>query len=260
MDPLINKGEKVIKRLSKNCAKIVLFLLFLTSNIHSEEISVPNETPVGKKIVATLTDGPNGTNLWSVPSTLESETVGNKLFIWGNAGTYKIECIIIPLRKITVNDQTFDVIDGPIRKVDATFKIVGPIGPTPPKPPIDPPVTDVPFPTNVLTVLMLREAGGSGTLPLPQRNIFVSSKILKWCNLNCGKLDGQPAFRIWDDDYTKEMFRNTNTILTDAYFKIRPTAVTLPWIAISDGRKGFSGPLPMSIEETLALLEQFKTQ
>lgn len=248
----------MIKRLPKNCAKIVLIVsLFLTA-ASAQEIIVPQEVMIGSKIVAEIPNAPRGNILWDYPDTLESEEIGAKVYFWGIAGTYKINAVIIPLKLITVEGKSFDVVDGPVKRVNATFKIIGSVPPAPVPPP-EPSPTTVPFETPGLTVIIFREAGEGGSLPVGQRNIFVSSKILKWCTENCVKIAGQPAFRIWDDDYTPERFGNVDPILKSAYFKILPQAQNnLPWIVISDGKKGYSGPLPKDIDTTLTLLQGFK--
>jgi hypothetical protein len=135
------KDKKVVKSLTKNCAKILLFFTLFLTNSRGQEITVPAENALGSKIVATVTNAPKGTILWSTHG-LEVESSNNNLFIWGKAGTYQINCIIVPLKRITIGDQTFDIIDGEIKRLDKSFKITGSV-PDPPNPEPD----DIPFET-----------------------------------------------------------------------------------------------------------------
>lgn len=239
---------------------ILCLLLIIPSAVNAQLISIPAQTPVGAKLIASIDNAPTGTLLWNASPELQTEQVENRLFIWGQPGTYSVNCILIPLKQITVQDQTFDVIAGPIQRLDAQFRIVGTVPPAPKPDEEDdpePPPSSAPFPAPGLSVIILREAQEAHLLPPAQRSIFNSAKVIGWCTQNCTKLNGQPAFRIWDDDYTRPMFANAPAVLTDAYFLLLEQATTRPWIAISDGKRGFSGPLPGTVDETLALLQKF---
>jgi hypothetical protein len=75
---------------------------------------------------------------------------------------------------------------------------------------------------------------------------------------NCVKINNVPFFRFWDDDYTD--LQNVDPLLKNAYVQTKNLAESLPWICISDSPRavGFSGPLPMTIDETIQLLETYK--
>lgn len=246
-----------VKMLPKKCAQLLFLTWLILTNRVEGQITVPDSSIIGDKIIATVPI-PQGTSkqtiLFSASSDLETEQVDNKLFIWGPVGKYNVNAIVIPLKSVTINNETFDVINGAIQRYDANFTI-RPGGPIPPDPTPGPgpsPGPSPPFPADSLTVLILKEAKETGQLPVEQRAILSNTQILKW-------LADNSLFRVWDDDYTPQQLSNSPKVLRDAYSIVKQQAAgTLPWIAISDGKKGFSGPLPANIAEMLILLNKFK--
>lgn len=232
------------------------------------QILVPVSTPVGEKIVAEITtEAPEGgflTILWSSGTDLDYVQAGNKLYIWGKPGNHKIDAVVVPMKHMKIGKDEFDVIAGPISRIDARFVITGG---TPPEPdpvvdPDPPPVVDTaPFTAPGFAVLVIKEAKEVGSLPNNQRAIFTSSKVLKWLVANTDKMpDRLPGFRIWDDDYTDGHFSNVDKVWKDAYLPVlEQSDGKVPWVAINDGKGGgYTGPLPGSIDEFIALLEEYK--
>ncbi len=125
---------------------------------------------------------------------------------------------------------------------------------------VDPLPSDAPFPAPGLTVLIVKEAKEVGMLAEEQKAIFTSNEIREWCLANCVKLDdGNPAIRIWDDDYTVQQITDNSSVIAVGYKTVLEDAKQdLPWIAISNGKTGVSQPLPATVAETLALIKQFK--
>jgi hypothetical protein len=251
----------VINFLSKILPKTALLFL---ANVCLAEIELPEQVTVGQKIVAKVTDPvpENGklTILWNAPF-LDTEQAESKLFIWGKANkTYSVDAVVIPLKTITVDNQTFDVIAGNIARYNKFIKIIGSIDPDPDPDPEPPDPTDVPFLAPGYAVLIITEKSEMGLLPVEQQAIFTSQRILDKLSQLCIKLnDGYLAFRIWDDDYTQEHLVNTPDTIKVAYADVVKQANgRLPWIAISNINKGFSGPLPKTINQTLNLLEEYK--
>ena len=148
------------------------------------------------------------------------------------------------------------------RLKDIRFSIVprGPPTPGPgpgPKPPPNP--TVAPFQTPGFSVLILREASGTG-LPANQQSIFNSPRILKTAG-RCVTIPGgtDKFFRVWDDDYSDDDLADVPQALRDAYRSVlRQANGKLPWIAIATATGGHSGPLPGTVDETLSLLEQYQ--
>lgn len=140
--------------------------------------------------------------------------------------------------------------------------ILGPPGPQPPVPPTppNPPTPSVlPFPAKGLTVMIIVEESEKANMPPAQRAILTSSQVMGYLRDHCVKLaDGGPAARVWDDDFTDANLRNAEPEMITAYkAMVKASNGIVPWIGICDGKKGFSGPLPGSIRETLQLLHGF---
>jgi hypothetical protein len=108
-------------------------------------------------------------------------------------------------------------------------------------------------------MLVLREMDGTSQLPPQQAAIFTSSAIVGWVRDNMVKdTDGKPMARTLDDDYTASQLSNLPATLRNAYPDVvKEAAGRLPWVAISDGTTGYSGPLPATIQDMMALLNKY---
>jgi hypothetical protein len=86
--------------------------------------------------------------------------------------------------------------------------------------------------------------------PLPPPVVEVRPPIV--VKLRAWLKSNKADFRIWDQhvDASKE------SADWQAAAKNRPAS--LPWIVISNGTAGHSGPLPKTTDETIALLEKFR--
>lgn len=132
-------------------------------------------------------------------------------------------------------------------------------GPTPPEPGPNPdinPPGPAPIPLSGFRVLFITEsedASDFNDLSKEQREIFYSAEIRNYLNAKCVKgPDNKTAeWRIVDPnaEYSTDEQR-----WKDAANRKRGE---LPWIIISDGQKGFEGPLPANVEETLKLLKKY---
>lgn len=112
-----------------------------------------------------------------------------------------------------------------------------PPGPTPP----------APIPATGLRVLIIEETNDRATLPPAQAQIFSSTKVLGWLRTNA-----PDHWRVWDDDVDPA---SAPVEFRDA---LKIPRGGLPWIVISNGATGFSGPLPATADETVTLLEKYK--
>lgn len=129
-------------------------------------------------------------------------------------------------------------------------------GPQPPPTPVDPDVdpepVDPPVPkTGQLKVLIVEETGSRGELPSSQISVFTSLDIRDYVKKACSKTGEQPDFRVYDKDVS---VATEPEWIKKAFSEQRQG---LPWILISNGTTGFSGPLPKDVSETLSLLKKY---
>lgn len=92
----------------------------------------------------------------------------------------------------------------------------------------------------------------SVVLPKEQQSILTSTKLRKWLIEHCVKDEqGQPDYQIFDQhtdlQYESELWRVAMS---------RPR-LSLPWLVVSNGRKGTEMALPATVDETLVVLEKY---
>lgn len=180
---------------------------------------------------------------WKIDTSLE------KIFKARKDGRYKVEI------------WTAKVVGGKAApsQIAMTWIVIGEPGPDPgpgpgPKPPepIPDPVNKPPFPAEQFTVLIVHET--SDKLPPAQKAITTSVLVREYLAKKCPKLaDGQTAARIWDWNIDP----STDLPVFQEAWKVKPTRDKIPWILISSPTKGFSGPLPASVSDTLELLKKY---
>lgn len=127
----------------------------------------------------------------------------------------------------------------------------------PPKPP-EPPAPDPPTPADELPiegvglrVLVVYESSELSRLPETQKQVLSSTIVREFLNSHCAKDGDTYEYRFYDQNADM-------TFANDRWKKAMAKArKSVPWVAISNGRKGYSGPLPLSIEEMLALLKKY---
>jgi hypothetical protein len=128
----------------------------------------------------------------------------------------------------------------------------GPKPPIPPEPSPDPP----PIPSDGFRVLVVYENDPSdpaSTLTKEQRGAMSSQAVRSYLDSKCAKgKDGKtPEWRMWDQHVE---LTNETDIWKDA---MKLPRNVLPWIVISDGKGGYSGPLPANEAELLTLLKKY---
>ena len=129
--------------------------------------------------------------------------------------------------------------------------------PKPDDPKVDPPPVDPnpqPNPTpkfGQLKVLIIEETGSRGELPSAQIGIFTSVAIREYTDKACSKTGNNPDFRVYDKDVS---VASEPEWIQKAFKEPRQD---LPWILISNGVTGFSGPLPEDSAKTLELLKKY---
>jgi hypothetical protein len=122
-------------------------------------------------------------------------------------------------------------------------------GPTPPAPPVPP---APPIPGEGLRVLVVYETAELSKLPPGQVNALYSSDVRAYLNAKCSQgTGGARNWRVWDKDIDAT---NDEAWTREALKRPRQS---LPWVVITNGTGGFEGPLPGSVDDTLALLKKF---
>ena len=125
-----------------------------------------------------------------------------------------------------------------------------PPGPTPPGPGPDP-FNPPPIPGDGLRVLIVYESGD--TLPVGQHSILYGKTVRDYLNATCpvGPDGKTREWRIYDKDVDTT---GESKLWQDALKRPHPS---IPWIVISNGKTGFEGPLPATVDATLELLKKY---
>jgi hypothetical protein len=135
--------------------------------------------------------------------------------------------------------------------------VTGPVDPTPgpgPNPPApNPPAPNPPVPApGQISVLIVDNVDDYGKPEYaPYLAVLNSSAIVNYLNAHCAKVGSTPEWRHWDQstDVSHESQKWQDAM--------KLPRASLPWIAITNGKTGYSGPLPKSEAETLALLKKW---
>jgi hypothetical protein len=105
----------------------------------------------------------------------------------------------------------------------------------------------------LVSVLIVEETSERPLLPASQLAILNSAELREWAKTHCDKgPDGAPEFRVLDKDADasrmsakwRERFERSRTMPT-------------PNIAVSDGRRGAEGDLPLTLNEVKAVLRRY---
>lgn len=140
--------------------------------------------------------------------------------------------------------------------VEGTTPPVPPPGPTPdptpPQPPT-PPLPPAPIPVAGLRVLIVYDATKETELPVSQQAIIRGKKMDDYLNAKCAiGPDGKTReFRMWP----------ATTVLTDDVPPLWVEAMkrekkSFPWLMVSDGKTGYEGPLPQTVDQTIAIIDK----
>jgi len=125
---------------------------------------------------------------------------------------------------------------------------VDPVNPDPVRPdPVTPTIV-----TGPLQILVIEETGDRVRIPRTQLEALFGQRLREYCSGHCSKADGvTPDFRVIDKD--SDVGKAEQWI--QAAFKEPRTS--LPWISLSNGKTGFSGPLPEDEDRLMQLLKRF---
>ena len=143
-------------------------------------------------------------------------------------------------------------IESVVRQV-LTVSGVGPIPPPEPDPIPPGPDPTPPIPGDANRVLIVYESSQLSSLPPAQAVLMSASSVRGYLAKRCivGPDKVTPDFRIWDKDVD---LTNVPQVWKDAMAIPR---TSLPWIVVSNGKAGYSGPLPADETGLMATLKKY---
>jgi hypothetical protein len=193
-----------------------------------------------------------------VPVVLASKLVGDVLWVVldGEQDLIAIDrkhlkdasvYIAVPQKPGLVRVQAIGIDDG--KPAFELFRVkvegVTPVPPQPPTPP-EPPTPPVP-PVAKLTVLIVEESSRRSALPASQIAAMTSPEVRGWLNDKCGVNGWRLIDKDTDVSKASEWWQQAMAV----------PRTGLPWIVISSATQAYSGPLPATVAEVLALLKKY---
>lgn len=127
------------------------------------------------------------------------------------------------------------------------------IGDTVPIPQPDPqpqPDDKVPIKEPGLRIMIVYESRDVNR-PSVQGTIMFSTTLREYARTHCVTVNRNPEFRLFDKDVS---LTGESKIWQDAMARPRQS---LPWLLISNGKAGYEGPLPATLDATMALVKKY---
>ena len=199
------------------------------------------------KIVLEATDSSDKAQfLWDMSGDAQIEEAGRKLYVWAKPGKYVVRLTAVDFDAKKIERATF------------SFTVAGEVPPTPPDPPAPPkpptpPPSPAPIPAEGFRVLVVYETAELSKLPAAQSNVLYAKSVRDYLNAKCvmGPDSKTREWRIYDADVDT----SAETKLWQDAMKVKRDK--LPWLIVSNGKTGYSGPLPENVEKTLELLKKY---
>lgn len=170
-----------------------------------------------------------------------------RALLFGPAGRYRLWAltakgdVVSPRAEclVTIGDAPPPVPPGPV-----------PPGPTPPGP--------APIPGEGFRVLIIEETAERAKLPAKQYAVLFAKPLYDYLRAKCAAepaFEEGKAFAVWDKDAPLDA---APKLWQDAVARAKAAAgFKTPWLLVSTGKAGYSGPLPGTLEETLTLLKKY---
>lgn len=219
-------------------------------------------TTVGKGY-AWFVMGPQG---FADSQTFEASGGTRGVVFTGPPGRYAVMLVVSSEGGVLDQAQTV-VIIGSVTPVPPTPPVPPqpPVPPVPPVPPPVPPAPPSPIPAEGFRVLFLHETippSAAEQLPEAQEAIFTNPEIYQYLTTKTAKdANGQPSWRIWDDDYTEQQLVNVPPYFKVSYLNaVRLKKPNEPWVIVGNGTSGESVALPKDSQDTLILLKKYGGQ
>lgn len=234
-----------------------LALLLAAAGANAQSIKLPPEIkgqPGLPVLVVPEVDG--GNVVWFQPdpglvlidSTFFGGTSKN-VIAFGPAGRYRLWAAVAKADKI-VKAETLVIIGDAPPVPPGPGPGPGP-GPTPVPPDPQPPA---PIAEPGLHVLIVHET--EDKLTPKQKAIVTSTTLRGYLDGACAKDKDGPGYRIWDKDQ-----QDVSGDLPHWQAAMKRTAgKPTPWIIISNGKTGFEGPLPGSLDEVMLKIKNWEVR
>lgn len=237
---------------------LVVLVVFLSSRLFAADLSIAGDSavPSGQLVTLKAVGVPeDGSVVWRVhPRSISQAKTTNYeptlLEFTALPGTYEVTLTSYRLdgKKLVVQEVFKTVVLGSPQP-GPTPPGPTPPGPTPPGPTPTPDV--VPIVEPGFRVLIVYDEAKKKDMPVEQFSILGSQEVADY--LNAKTVDG-PATKEWRVYPSTQDVSRESKIWQEAMKRPR---TSLPWIIISDGSKGYEGPLPKNIQETLTLLRKY---
>lgn len=189
--------------------------------------------------------------LWDIEGDARVVEDGGTIYVWAPPGKYRVTLTAIDFdsKKVERARFAFSVEGKPVPPDP------GPVPPDPgPKPPDPvPPQPPAPIPVTGFRVLIIEESAERAKLPVAQLKILFDKGVRDYLNSKCVKGADQKTaeWRIWDKDADAS---GEAKHWQDALKRPRQS---VPWVIISDGKTGYEGPLPATVEAALELFKRY---
>lgn len=118
----------------------------------------------------------------------------------------------------------------------------------------------VPIPTSKLTVVVVKNGSILSKLSAAKLQALLSSRVRDYCDKHCNfGADGKtPEFKIYEKDTdVGRQSANIQKAFKTAVEDMTAAKTEEPWIAISNGTTGYSGPYPDDEASVLTLLKKY---
>lgn len=132
-----------------------------------------------------------------------------------------------------------------------------PPGPVPPGP--NPPPDEKPIVVGKLWVVIVKDGANLSKVPASQVSAMLSVKLRDYCGTHClSGTDGKtPEFKVYDKDTdVSQQSPAIQKAFKTAVDDLAKSGTAGPWLTVSNGTTGYSGPLPLT---EAALLDKLKS-
>lgn len=109
----------------------------------------------------------------------------------------------------------------------------------------------IPVKEKGLRILIVEEAQERRNLPPSQLAIFTAEELRTYAKEHCARVNGAAEFRVFDKDTNLDAESDVwNTMM-------KVERKSLPWLCVTNGSRGYSGPLPTTLDETMTIIKKY---